>query len=669
MTDSRSVLCLALLGAIQSAPAQWEPLGAPGTFSVQFLVDHKEKAYAGIERGLFAGDRDDTGLTIFRPADPASSGLNAATSWGDDFVTGSTQGRVVVYSNLALAQRRIDAHPTIQTITALAGVGSVLLVGSYEGVHRSTDTLQSAVLTSDSAGIKGVNQIAVLDSEVYAASDYGLFLSRDTGATWVKVPTPRRKVNDLARFQDTLFLATDAGLYRSADAGAAWLDPLWPTDLFSRVFVRGDRFYAITQTELWRKAPSTPWTQVRLPLAGQYLDLLPLGRTEWVASYFGISVSEGGGRWEAAKTTFTPSPANIQALAHDGDFLLAGTETRGAFVSSDRGRTWTMRSHPFHYGGVYGILANTMHQGTWFSTTRQGIFRSADSGLTWDLTNLGLPTDFSTNSFFAQGSRLWAGTEKGLYFTDNHGDSWSSSPDGPAGQSVYDLAVTRSGTLFAATDTGLQKSQAPYETWTPTELALGSTVRLAQRGDTLYVSGQAAGPWRSLDGGQTWREVKSGLPGPYLQGILPGTHQAMATDGLGELFVIGHADTAWRSFQGNLPESGVGAQILVDDTAYVWSRFSRMHRRALPGASTAIENLRRRNLSRPFAYDARFAALRLEDPAAIEHVLVRDLAGRAVLQAPARTGWLSLSRLPSGLYTATIAYRDRPPVSATVLRR
>lgn len=671
MHASRSLLALALLGASRSLHAQWEPLGAPGTFSVTFLVDHKDKAYAGIERGLFTGDREAPDLVVFRPADPSSSGLATALSWGEDFVTGSNQGRVVVYSDVASAQRRIEGHPTIQPITTLAGVGPVLLVGSYEGVHRSDDTLQSAVLTSADLGFKGVNRIAVLDSEVYAASDQGLFVSHDSGGSWAKIPTPLRKVNDIARFQDTLFLATEAGLHRSADGGVTWLDPLWPGEAFSRVLPRGERLFAITQTDLWRKGPSEPWTQVRLPLAGQYVDVLSLGRTEWVASYWGVGVSEGGGPWESAKTGFTPSPANIQALSQDGGNFLAGTENRGTFVSTDRGRTWTMRSHPFHYGGVYGVVANAMHDGIWYSATLKGIHRSADSGATWDLADNGLPTTaFSTYGFLARGARLWVGTSAGLFFTEDHGDSWSAPPGRPAGRSVYDVVATTSGTVYAATDTGLQESEPPYATWTPAGLPMGGIVRVAGHGDTLYASGSSEGPWRSLDAGRTWNTVRAGLPGPYLRGILPGSHHAMATTGLGEVFVIGHADTAWQSFQGNLPDNGVDAQILLDDTVYAWSHFSRMYRRALPSPPTSIGGERRQNPSHTgFSWDARSAALRLEDPASVAHVVVRDLAGRTLLRAPERTGWLSLARLPAGLYTVVVAYRDRPPVSATVLRR
>jgi len=662
---------LALSGAFLDVSAQWEPLGAPGTFSVSFLVEHKDKAYGGVERSLFSGEREGADLVVFRPADPAASGLTTGLSWGDDFVTGSNQGRVVVYSDVSLAQRRVEARPTIQAITALAALGNVLLVGSWEGVHRSDDTLASAVLASATAGFKGVNRLEVFDAKVYAATDSGLFVSRDTGLSWSKVPTPRRKIDDVALFHDTLYLGTEAGLYRSADSGSTWLAPLWTADRFPRLAVRDDRLFAMTQTDLRRKDPDAPWSQVRLGLAGQYLDVLSLGRTEWIASYWGVAVSESGTPWTLARTSFTPASPNVQALAQDGDVLLAGSDIRGTFVSTDRGRTWTMRSHPFHYGGVYGVLANAMHDGIWYSATRQGIHRSADSGLSWDLSNGGLPdAEFSAYGFHPQGTRLWLCTDKGLYFTDDGGLTWAQPPGRPAGASVYDLVASRDSTLFAATDTGLQKARPPYDTWTPAGLAMGGYARVAGRGDTLYAWGSTPSPVRSRDGGLSWQPLASGLAGSSVQRILPGTHHAMATNGVGQVFVIGHADTAWQSFQGNLPETGVGAQVLVDDTVYLWSSFNRFVRRALPASPTSIGDAARRIPSPAgFSWDARDAALRLDHPASVEAVLVRDLAGRTRLEAPARTGWLSLARLPAGLYTVVVRFRDRAPATGTVLRR
>lgn len=670
MNRLHHAIALILSVFASAATAQWEPLGAPSTLSVQFMVVHGDKVYAGVERGLFVADRQDPANTVLRPADPVSTGLTTASSWGELFVTGSISGRVVVYSDVSSAARFIDAHPTLQSISTLAGIGNVVLVGSYDGVHRSTDTLQSAVLTSAALGFKAVNQLVVLGSKVYAATGEGLFVSADTGATWAKLATPRRKINDLARFQDTMFLATEVGLYASADDGATWLEPLWSSVPFTRVLARGDRLFAVSQPELWRKTTTSPWTEVRLPLAGSYLDVASTGRMEWIASHWGISTSENQGPWVAATSVYTPSPQNIQALTNDGNLLLAGTDIRGAFVSSDRGRTWSMRSHAFHHGGVYGILANTMHEGTWFSTTLKGIHRSRDSGNTWQLVSSGIAPEFSTYGFAAQGARLWVGTNNGLFHTDDLGDSWSPPPGLPKGRSVYDLAFSRSGTLFAATDTGLQSSPAPYSNWTHADLPEESTTRLSQNGDTLYAIGSTTGPWRSLDGGLTWKSVKSGLPGTYLQSVRPGTHAAVAVDGLGGLFAIGHGDTAWRSFQGDFPEGGVGAMTLLHDTVYVWGSFRRLYRRALPTPSTSAAPLRGRNPSRGgFVHDARERSLRILEPASVARVVVRDLAGRTLLQGPERTGWVSLARVPSGLCTVTIEYRDRPPVSATLLGR
>jgi photosystem II stability/assembly factor-like uncharacterized protein len=665
MTNFRSWFALASLGAAVSVHAQWERMGAPGTFSVSLLVAHKDKAYAIIERGLYEGLREGTGRMVFNTVDTVSSGMTAAASWGEDFLTGTGNGRVVVYSDVSIAQRRTQAAVSNQGVNTVAAIGTVLLAGTSQGVHRSADTLKTVVLASTAAGFKGVNELKVALATVYASTDSGLFVSTDSGSTWSRIATPRRKINSIELFDDTLFLATEAGLFRSADAGATWLEPLWPEERFPKLVAQGDRLYAATQTGLWSRAQGEPWSQVQTGLAGQYTGVLELGRSRLLSSYWGIVSSESGDPWIPARPSFTPAAANVQALSNDGANLLAGTENRGTFASTDHGRTWTMKSHPFHYGGVYGVLSNAMLEGSWYSTTQKGIHRSDDSGTSWTLLSSGLPIDFSTYGFHPQGARLWVGTDKGLFFTDDKGDSWNVPPAKPAGQAVYGLVSNRDGTLFAGTDTGLQESSAPFDSWGSNGLLQG-TVRPVQRGDTIYASSSEGGPWRSLDGGRSWARVRSGLPGSYLGGIQVGSRHAAAYDGLGGLYVIAHSDTVWQPYNGNLPEAGILAATLLDDTLYVALSFQGVYRRPLPTTTTSTGAPAARHRFAAFWLAPGSRLLRFDQPASITAVSVRDLSGREILQSPSQTGQLSVARLPPGVYTVAVQYRDRSRSTGTI---
>ena len=664
-----SLLVVFALAGVTSA--QWEPLGAPRTFSVQFAEVHKGKAYAGIGRQLFAGDDEGFGRTVFYPIDALSSGLTTATSWGEEFVTGSQRGRVVVYSDVSSAQRRIEGHPTTQAITSLAGIGSVLLVGSFEGVHRSTDTLQSAILTSAALGFRGVNQLVPVAGSVFAATDSGLFASDDTGSTWRKIATPRRRINDVALQGDTLLVATETGLHVSSDRGATWLPPLWPTERVSRVLVRQDGLYATTQTDLLHKPTGGAWRPVSIGLAGQFLNVLDLGETSMVASFWGIAVSQEKGPWIPAQSASGAMLANIQALSSQGDLLLAGTDNRGAFASWDGGRTWSMRSHAFHHGAVYGILANAIHDGVWFSSTSLGTYRSADSGISWTKSDSGLPSDAGLRSFRSEGGRSWAGTDSGLFHTDDLGTTWNALSVQPAGRGVNDLAILPGGRLLAATDSGLEEALPPYASWTRVDLPKRAMRRLVRKGDTLYVSGTSGGPWRSRDGAATWTEVGAGLESSFLLSLASGSRQAVAADGMGRLYTIGHTDASWTSFQGDLPQSDVGALVVVDDTVIAWSKFFGMYRRALPAPTVSVQDHSRQNPSvGAFVHDPRERSLRILDPASVAGVVVRDAGGRTVLQATAHTGWLSLARLPIGIYGVTVVHRDRRvPTTAMLLHR
>lgn len=70
-----------------------------------------------------------------------------------------------------------------------------------------------------------------------------------------------------------------------------------------------------------------------------------------------------------------------------------------------------------------------------------------------------------------------------------------------------------------------------------------------------------------------------------------------------------------------------------------------------------------------FVHDARERSLRLLEPASVARVVVRDAVGRTVLQGPEHTGWLSLARLPAGVYGVAIVHHDRRMETATLVNR
>jgi len=156
----------------------------------------------------------------------------------------------------------------------------------------------------------------------------------------------------------------------------------------------------------------------------------------------------------------------IFALAEsdrDDDVLWAGTDDGRVHVTRNGGRdwqevtpaglpTWAMINsidvHPFEPGGAY--LAATLYKADDF---RPYLFRTTDWGRSWTRIADGIPDDHFTRAIRPDPDRrglLYAGTERGLYYSLDDGRSWSPLQLNLPIVPITDLAV-KNGNLIAAT--------------------------------------------------------------------------------------------------------------------------------------------------------------------------------------------------------------------------
>ncbi|NJD92258.1 MAG: hypothetical protein FIA91_12240, partial [Geobacter sp.] len=109
------------------------------------------------------------------------------------------------------------------------------------------------------------------------------------------------------------------------------------------------------------------------------------------------------------------------------------------------------------------------------------IWRTADNGATW--TDLNSPARvlpsvpcFSLARHPLNAAWLYAGTEVGLFTSQDGGATWSASNDGPANVEIADLAWRDNTTLIAATHgRGMFQTTANFSASTATVLATGLT--------------------------------------------------------------------------------------------------------------------------------------------------------------------------------------------------
>lgn len=142
------------------------------------------------------------------------------------------------------------------------------------------------------------------------------------------------------------------------------------------------------------------------------------------------------------------------------------------------------------------------------------IFRSTDRGRTWVQSARGLPESTRTNAIGSSGDTFFAGTDSGLYASQDHAQSWQpvkltdkttcrvlclASFDGKV------LVGTESDGIFLSMDSG--------QTFSRCKSFASRKVRcLLFHAGNLYAGTDVDGVFLSNDSGESWQSLQDGLP-------------------------------------------------------------------------------------------------------------------------------------------------------------
>ncbi len=190
------------------------------------------------------------------------------------------------------------------------------------------------------------------------------------------------------------------------------------------------------------------------------------------------------------------------------------------YVASATGGVWKTDNNGvtfrpvFHKEATHSVGAITVHQrdtnivwvGTGERANRQssswgdGVYKSTDGGETWrnmglrdshHIGRIAMHPDNPDIVFVAAMGHLWGpNEERGLYMSRNGGDTWNRVLEGDENTGVVDVTIDHvdPNIMYAAK---YQRRRRPYG---------------------FHGGGPGGGLFKSTDGGETWRELRTGLP-------------------------------------------------------------------------------------------------------------------------------------------------------------
>jgi photosystem II stability/assembly factor-like uncharacterized protein len=409
---------------------------------------------------------------------------------------------------------------------AAAAVASLLLAASPEA--RAADVWQPL---GPSGGTVAAVAIDPADSNtVYAGSiEAGVFKSTNGGRAWRPVGLDGG-ISQLAVAPGsrTVYAVTGFGLFRSRDGGASWTDLSAPLKAAGTPYVRS---LALSP------APGTVYAVVQRDRYGTDHQKV-------------LQSTDGGESWRPAWVP--PSGVFVGGVftdPSDPQAVFAGT-SQGVYASADAGVTWTAGDLRM---GIFTIAAEAgpRHRLMALVNSDRGhpeatLQVSSDRGKTWRPRGgpQSRPISFLRADPTTPGAFVTLGVSGDLYRTTDAGIHWTSLGLAPRRPLIFDLALDphRAGVAFLAAvgerfGRGLWKTASFGAAWTPffRGLEAGDFVTLTPdpaRPETLWAGTRPGGAtsitglWTSLDRGLTW--TQTAFPADGVPAIVPTSRSLFA---------------------------------------------------------------------------------------------------------------------------------------------
>jgi photosystem II stability/assembly factor-like uncharacterized protein len=322
-----------------------------------------------------------------------------------------------------------------------------------------------------------------------------------------------------------------------ASAAALALDPQHPETVYAT-----DR----TQPTLWQSKDGgqTWWRRFDAGEAYSRLQALAVDPhrpdTVYVSAFEKGGYGLGGSLFRVSGSGYTEITSGLPrvaislfALPDQPGVLLASTHVYGLYRSGDSGQSWQLvedglprvgfnaiARDPYSgtlYGGACsGSFPEYMRPGLPDGDDEPGIYRSRDGGLMWEQV-LGGPV--GKGLAFAPGA-IYAAAGSGVYLSTDGGDTWLAQVGGPSlGFSGVSMGT---GQVYVPTlGGGVHRAAINADqslTWSGSggprpEIHDVQVTSVPGQPGTLFATSFPGGVFKSTDSGGSWQEANFGLPG------------------------------------------------------------------------------------------------------------------------------------------------------------
>jgi hypothetical protein len=266
----------------------------------------------------------------------------------------------------------------------------------------------------------------------------------------------------------------------------------------------------------------------------------------------------------------------ILALAVNSlDYVFAGTNGNGAYLSTDNGTSWSQLYNGLTNSHIRSLAINS--KGYIFAGTDGGVNLSTDDGANWSAVNSGLTDTLVQALVINSSGYIFAGTSSsGVFLSTNNGTSWKQVSNGLTTSNVHSLAANSSGYIFAGTvGGGVFLSTDNGTNWVQVNNGITNNTiwsLAVNSSGNIFAGTYGGGIFLSTNNGISWTAQNNGLPsGPDVYSLAINSSGYIFA-GMGYLnlgvYISTNNSTSWTL--SGLPNNNVAA-LAVNSSGYVFA--------------------------------------------------------------------------------------------------
>jgi|GEM_PF-2063557 len=412
--------------------------------------------------------------------------------------------------------------------------GARIYAATTDGLYRTTDHAQSwqrvglaysNVTKVTQYVLDGEEILFAIVQDVQNDELFHLWRTEDSANSWNNIFSSF-SMNGVEQDGSDLVLGADS-IFRSTDVGGHWTRqaPSPKGDFKNFAILSNHMFGTTVDSGVW-EMPShgNIWERTDFPSSHRAYSIKANGQDLFVGGHLGIDISTNlGVTWLSVPNNGIDTGSNLSEISSfdvNGLTMVATIYDLnpyvilGVFRSTNGGANWEQINGVNGFPKTWSAKTVDFIDDHFFVASDAGVLESTN-GINWSYATHGLPArvlDVASN-----GSTLFATTRRGIFRSNDQGNTWIDPSDGSDLVDSFAVSFTSIGNDLYVLGWIPEGGSAGAGLWkwdglrwiTSTDLPVSSLVSYH---GSLYAAAQSYGIIQSSDNGTTWINASSGLP-------------------------------------------------------------------------------------------------------------------------------------------------------------